>query len=584
MTISFYKFSVSRRQVLISQATESPPGFTNTTSSPSPESANPVLFVAKFHKSKYSRTNLHLIPHYASQPQRLTEEPVEVQRKSKRNIGGWGPAFLLLANQSLATFAFFGVGVNLVLFLTRVMDQGNADAANTVSKWTGTVYLCSLLGAFLSDSYWGRYLTCAVFQGYGGHQPTLATLGADQFDESDPKYKGKGSKGAFFAYFYAALNIGSLFSNTILVYYEDIGHWTTGFWVSMGATVVALLSFLCGSFHYRYVKPSGNPLPRVAQVFVAACRKYKVRDYDEKQLYEVEGVESAIKGSRKILHSEEFKCLDKAAIVTERDLSGPQNHWRLCTVTQVEEAKCVIRMLPIWLCTIIYSVIFTQMASLFVEQGAAMNAYIGNFHLPAASMSVFDIVSVLMCTLIYRRVLVPLAGRLSGNPKGLTELQRMGVGLIIGLFAMVAAGVTEVERLKRSIPDKHSSTMSIFWQVPQYVLVGASEVFMYVGQLEFFNSQAPDGIKSFGSSLCMASISLGNYVSSLLVHMVMSITAKGDEVGWIPENLNDGHMERFYFLIAILTVFDFILYVYCAKRYKCMSVEENGTEPKKEQV
>ncbi|PWA64772.1 major facilitator superfamily protein [Artemisia annua] len=531
----------------------------------------------------------------------VIEEPIEVQRKSKRNIGGWGPAFLLLANQSLATFAFFGVGVNLVLFLTRVMDQGNADAANTVSKWTGTVYLCSLLGAFLSDSYWGRYFTCAVFQGilalglmllsltsyeflvkpagcgdgvkyctppskkgtmlfylsiymvalgYGGHQPTLATLGADQFDESDPKYKGKGSKGAFFAYFYAALNIGSLFSNTILVYYEDIGHWTTGFWVSMGATVVALLSFLCGSFHYRYVKPSGNPLPRVAQVFVAACRKYKVRDYDEKQLYEVEGAESAIKGSRKILHSEEFKCLDKAAIVTERDLSGPQNHWRLCTVTQVEEAKCVIRMLPIWLCTIIYSVIFTQMASLFVEQGAAMNAYIGNFHLPAASMSVFDIVSVLMCTLIYRRVLVPLAGRLSGNPKGLTELQRMGVGLIIGLFAMVAAGVTEVERLKS-------------WS--------------------FLIARHPIGSRVLEAHYAWRRF-LGNYVSSLLVHMVMSITAKGDEAGWILENLNDCHMEQFYFLIAILPVFDFVLYVYCAKRYKCMNVEENGNEPKKEQV
>lgn len=52
----------------------------------------------------------------------------------------------------------------MVLFLTRVIGQGNADAANSVSKWTGTVYLCSLLGAFLSDSYWGRYLTCAIFQ------------------------------------------------------------------------------------------------------------------------------------------------------------------------------------------------------------------------------------------------------------------------------------------------------------------------------------------------------------------------------------------------------------------------------------
>jgi len=67
-------------------------------------------------------------------------------------------------NQGLATLAFFGVGVNLVLFLTRVMGQDNAEAANNVSKWTGTVYIFSLVGAFLSDSYWGRYKTCAIFQ------------------------------------------------------------------------------------------------------------------------------------------------------------------------------------------------------------------------------------------------------------------------------------------------------------------------------------------------------------------------------------------------------------------------------------
>ena len=67
-------------------------------------------------------------------------------------------------NQGLATLAFFGIGVNLVLFLTRVLGQNNADAANNVSKWTGTVYIFSLVGAFLSDSYWGRYKTCAVFQ------------------------------------------------------------------------------------------------------------------------------------------------------------------------------------------------------------------------------------------------------------------------------------------------------------------------------------------------------------------------------------------------------------------------------------
>lgn len=244
-------------------------------------------------------------------------------------------------------------------------------------------------------------------------------------------------------------------------------------------------------------------------------------------------------------------------------------------MTQVEEAKCVMKMIPIWLCTIIYSVVFTQMASLFVEQGDVMNSRVGNFHLPAASMSAFDICSVLISTGIYRRILVPVAGKLSGNPKGLTELQRMGIGLIIGMLAMIAAGITELERLKHVTPNEKSSSLSIFWQVPQYVLVGSSEVFMYVGQLEFFNGQAPDGIKSFGSSLCMASISLGNYVSSLLVNMVMGITARGNKDGWIPENLNRGHMDRFYFLIAVLTGFDFVIYVFCARWYNCINLDES---------
>ncbi|KAJ7009335.1 protein NRT1/ PTR FAMILY 7.1-like [Populus alba x Populus x berolinensis] len=523
-----------------------------------------------------------------------TEEEQEIANRKPsliwKGTGGWTAASILLANQCLATLAFFGVGVNLVLFLTRVLGQSNADAANNVSKWTGTVYLCSLVGAFLSDSYWGRYLTCAIFQlifvslafGYGGHQPSIATFGADQFDESKPKERN--SKAAFFCYFYFALNFGSLFSNTLLVYFEDHGRWTLGFLLSLGSAVIALVSFLFGAPGYKYVKPCGNPLPRVAQVFVAAARKWDVIPVKADELYELEGPESAIKGSRKIFHSEEFEFLDKAATMTEDDLSHQKNPWRLCTITQVEEAKCVLKMLPVWLCTIIYSVVFTQMASLFVEQGDVMNSNIGKFHLPAASMSAFDICSVLVCTGIYRQILVPLVGRLSGNPKGLTELQRMGIGLVIGMLAMLAAGATEIERLKNVIEGHKVSSLSIFWQIPQYVLVGASEVFMYIGQLEFFNGQAPDGIKSFGSSLCMASISLGNYASSMLVNMVMKITTKGDKPGWIPDDLNTGHMDRFYFLIAVLTAFDFVIYLFCAKWYKPINIDDSqGIEMEKQE-
>lgn len=142
--------------------------------------------------------------------------------------------------------------------------------------------------------------------GNGGYQPSVATFGSDQFDENDP---GEGrSKVTFFSYFYFALNAGSLFSNTILVYYEDSGKWAVGFWASAASAIVALLLFYAGTPRYRHFRPSGNPLRRIAQVFVAAARKWGVAvPSDGEELYEVEGKQSAIAGSRKIPHTREFR-------------------------------------------------------------------------------------------------------------------------------------------------------------------------------------------------------------------------------------------------------------------------------------
>lgn len=68
-------------------------------------------------------------------------------------------------SEGLAALAFTGVEVNMVLFSKSVLRQSNADAAKNFSTWMGTLNMCTLLGAFLSDSYLGRYFTCVVFQG-----------------------------------------------------------------------------------------------------------------------------------------------------------------------------------------------------------------------------------------------------------------------------------------------------------------------------------------------------------------------------------------------------------------------------------
>lgn len=273
------------------------------------------------------------------------------------------------------------------------------------------------------------------------------------------------------------------------------------------------------------------------------------------------------------------RFLDRAAVVTLEDLhpqdqQHPESKWRLCTITQVEEVKCMWRFIPIWLCTIIYSVTYTQMASAFVEQGTTMKNSLSEFHIPPASMSIFEILSVAVSVILYRPYIVPLLSRLwKGNRKGLTGLQRMGIGIVFSAMAMVSAGVVELLKLKYAKNDREASkglgSLSILWQIPQYVMVGASEVFMYIGQIEFFNNQAPDGLKSFGSALYVASMSAGSYGSIFLVRIVMKITGKVDHIGWVSKNLDKGHMDRFYFLLAALATIDLFVFMACAKRYRC---------------
>jgi hypothetical protein len=83
--------------------------------------------------------------------------------------------------------------------------------------------------------------------------------------------------------------------------------------------------------------------------------------------------------------------LDRAAYVDDMDSGrlGKRDPWKLCTVTQVEEVKSILRLLSIWFCTILYSVVFTQMASMFVVQGAAMRRTtpITGFFIPTFSPS-----------------------------------------------------------------------------------------------------------------------------------------------------------------------------------------------------
>ncbi|XP_047071056.1 protein NRT1/ PTR FAMILY 8.2-like [Lolium rigidum] len=546
-------------------------------------------------------------------------EAVEVESKGSHRGEGdrgtsrndrrstWG-CTLLLVNNCLQNISFFGLSTNLVNYFQVELHAGSKSAANSVTNWMGTSSITPLAAAFLADSFLGRYWTISLFlvisvAGYGvvtasasvalqsavfyvglylvalggALTPVMVSFGADQFGDDESE---RGQQSSFFNWFYFSLNVGSLVGGTVVVWVQTAHGWRLGYGIPALLSVLAVALYMAGTGAYRrHQPPGGFPATRIAQVVVAAVRKCDVEVPDDAAfLHECDGDDgvSTIQGSRRLVHTDQFRFFDKAAVETAGDKGvRPASPWRLCTVTQVEELKCVLRLLPVWACGIIFAAAYTQMSTTFILQGDTLDPRLGSFRVPAAVLSVFDTLSIIIWVPLYDCVVVPLARRLTGHNRGFTPLVRMGIGFVVLTITMLLAGVLEVAR--RRVLTRHGTyidtngteyvPMSIFWQVPQYVVVGAAEVFTFIGQLEFFYEQAPDAMRSVCSGLASVAFALGNYASSALVVVVVRATARSGSPGWIPDDINDGHLDYFFWLLAVLCVGNFGAYLVVARWY-----------------
>ncbi|VAI91118.1 unnamed protein product [Triticum turgidum subsp. durum] len=411
--------------------------------------------------------------------------------------------------------------------------------------------------------------------GLGGLRPCLMSFGADQFDDGDPAERV--TKGSFFNWYVFNMSCASLISSTGVVWVQDHYGWALGLTVPAVVLAVGLSCLVAASRTYRFQRTRGSPLTRVCQVVVAAMRKSGVElPADCSLLYDMPEDDIAMKGVERIEHTTDLRFFDKAAIVVASDkeveaaaVPVPRSPWRLCVVTQVEELKILVRMLPLWATVLFFYAVSVQISSTFVEQGRAMDATVGSVRVPPASMSTFDIITVIVLVPLYDRVFVPAARRLTGREKGISELQRIGAGLAMPVFAMAAAALLETVRLRaaKAAPLAPCST-SVLWQAPQYVLVGVGEVLTTIGQLDFFYGQAPAGMKTVCTALALLAVAAGGYLSSFLLTAVQWATTTGGAPGWIPDDLNEGHLDRFFWMMAGLGCLNLIAFGSCARRYK----------------
>ncbi|KAK4490034.1 hypothetical protein RD792_000688 [Penstemon davidsonii] len=451
--------------------------------------------------------------------------------------GCWKSASFIIGIEFAERFAYYGISSNLLSYLTNQLGQSTAVAAANVNRWSGMAWLLPLLGAFVADSFLGRYWTIIVasllyilglgflslsaalhsvvssarksttcppqfevifffFSLYivalaqGGNKPCAQAFGADQFD--DEHHIESKAKSSFFNWW-----------NFLLT-----------------------ASLLLGTTTYRFpIKRDGriNPFLRISRVFVKAARNWKATPIAIS--IQVDGEDQTIlprEGSQ-------FKFLDKALLASDEE------EGKICR-TDVEVAKAILRLIPIWCTCLGFTIVYSQLSTLFLKQASTMD-------------------------------------RITTKPLGISMLQRIGTGLVLSLVTMIIAALVERERLavakEYGLIDMPKATvpMSVWWMAPQYIVFGIAEVFTLVGLQEFFYDQVPCELGSIGLALYLSIFGIGNFISSFLVSFIEKSTRGHGQEGWFSDNLNRAHLDYFYLVLAGISLFSTAAYVYFAKNY-----------------
>ncbi|XP_031102149.1 protein NRT1/ PTR FAMILY 4.6-like [Ipomoea triloba] len=537
--------------------------------------------------------------------------------------GGFKAASFLYVLAALDNMGFVANMVSLVLYFHVKLHFDIPTASNTLTNFMGSTFLLSIVGGFISDTYINRLHTslifgllevlalilmtiqarftslqpevctnnkgscmegnkallfyvslCALALGSGGVRGALPALGADQFDHTHPK-EAK-AFASYFNYLLFSTTAGATIGVTFIVWLTtEKGWWWVGFLISVVGVIVGFAVLAAGKPFYRLQTPGGGPLLRIIQVIFVSIKNRKLRlPENDGELYEMEdkGSSSYVE-EEKLLHTDQFRFLDKAAIVTENNTTP----WTVCTVTQVEEVKVLIRMLPIIGSTILMNTCLAQLQTFSVLQGYRMDLQLGSIKMAPSSVPVIPLLFMTLLIPLYDRVFVPLARTLTHHPSGITQLQRVGVGLVLSVVSMAVAALVEIKRKRHSLRDP-LHPIHVLWLGFQYGIFGIADMFTLVGLLEFFYKEAPSGMRSLSTSFTWISLSFGYFLSSVFVDVINAVTKKVGSThrGWLESNdLDQNKLNFFYWFLAVLSAINFAVYLLMASWYKYKSEDNN---------
>ncbi|PNT73442.1 protein NRT1/ PTR FAMILY 2.12 [Brachypodium distachyon] len=573
-------------------------------------------------------------------------EVLESGGRRRRRPRGWKCMPFIIGTETCEKVGSIGVAANLTVYLVTRFNIGQLQATNITNIFYGTLNFSPLLGAFISDAYLGRFRTLAygsfasllgmlgltlsaslpalkvsscnqttqlgehcnspstlqlsvlylslgfLIIGGGAIRPCSLPFGVDQFDMTDEKSR-KGLN-SYYNWYYGTTSAALVFSMTIIIYIQTKISWPIGFGIPTFFMLMAIIILFMGTRLYVHVPPEGSIFTGIAHVLVASFKKRRLKipcpgDTNQQELLLYN---PPTRGNRifRLPLTSQFRFLNKGTIVREGDINSDgsaRNPWELCSIQQIEEVKCLIRIVPICISGIMCFVALAQQYTYIILQILTMDCHLGpHFEIPAASVITISFIALTVFMPIYDRILVPMARRFTGVESGITLLQRQGIGLVISPISMVVAGLVECKRRNSALSNGGKSPLSVFWLAPQLVLMGIAEAFNAVGQIEFYNKQFPEHMLTLAGSLFFVTLAGANYLSTALASITGKVTSRDGHTSWLTDNINLGKLDYYFYFIALMGVLNLFYFLICSHyyQYKSMSLyaEESIEEADKE--
>ncbi|XP_028763381.1 protein NRT1/ PTR FAMILY 2.8-like [Neltuma alba] len=555
---------------------------------------------------------------------------------TSRRAGGWRSVRYILANESFEKLASMSLILNITLYLRSNYNMNNIAVVNVVQIWVGSSNMASIAGALITDTYLGRFrallygsiasllgmltitLTAGIHQlrpptctdplhcqkskawqigilfgglgllsiGAGGIRPCNIAFGADQFDTKTEK--GRAQLESFFNWWYLSFTVALVIALTGVVYVQTNISWTIGFAIPTVCLALSAFIFLLGRNTYIYKKPQGSIFVDMAKVVVTAFRKYKLQPSGKSFYDPTHTLDESPLDNKGHAYKDRCKCLDKAAIIanpsTELDDQGmSRNGWRLCSLEQVQNFKCLLGILPVWVAGICCFMVINQQNTFGILQVMQMDRSIGpHFKIPPGWMNLTAMLSLSIWIQVYEGIYIPLSRKFYKNAVRLSMGLRIKIGILLSILCMLVAATVEKQRRHSALrQNSYISPTRFTLLLPQYALSGLTEAFAAVAIMEFFTMQLPESMRTVSGALFFLSMSIAEYLGSLIVNIVDKLTSENGRKPWLGHHdLNHVRLENYYYIIAALGALNFLYFSFFAVHYLTST---QGTEMKEVQ-